>query len=146
MRVCVGVYLCSCGTLKRESRGISYFCSGKSVAPVSEAAKGEPRIIDRVCASFFFFFLFVYSVTDVSLCNVRARRCDAIVRESVSSACSRVNIFVIAACRVLLSSLLFVVAPVVGPRGITKTDFVSYLSSLPPPFLVSFSSGCVFRA
>lgn len=32
---------------------ISYFCSGKSVAPVSEAAKGEPRTIDRVRASFF---------------------------------------------------------------------------------------------
>lgn len=34
---------------------ISYFCSGKSVAPVSEAAKGEPRTIDRVRASFFVF-------------------------------------------------------------------------------------------
>lgn len=44
---------------------ISYFCSGKSVAPVSEAAKGEPRTIDRVRASFFVssscdsFFLFL---------------------------------------------------------------------------------------
>lgn len=34
--------------LSKSRRGISYFCSGKSVAPVSEAAKGELRTIDRV--------------------------------------------------------------------------------------------------
>lgn len=46
-----GVHVRKATLLVREE--ISYFCSGKSVAPVSEAAKGEPRTIDRVRASFF---------------------------------------------------------------------------------------------
>lgn len=49
----------------RGVEGFSYFCSGKSVAPVSEAAKGKPRAVDRVSASFF-----VYSAANATIHGV----------------------------------------------------------------------------
>jgi len=61
----------------RDVEGFSYFCSGKSVAPVSEAVKGKPRAVDRVC---FFFRLLS---CQCKICSVYTRRCGIIVSESV---------------------------------------------------------------
>lgn len=48
----------------RGVEGFSYFCSGKSVAPVSEAAKGKLRAVDRLPAAFF-----VYSAANTTICG-----------------------------------------------------------------------------
>lgn len=67
MCVCIEYYTKAAGTVctLRGVEGFSYFCSGKSVAPVSEAAKGKPRTVDRVSASFF-----VYLAANATICGV----------------------------------------------------------------------------
>lgn len=65
--MCRTLYTKATGTVctLRGVEGFSYFCSGKSVAPVSEAAKGKPRAVDRVSASFF-----VFSAADATIRGV----------------------------------------------------------------------------
>lgn len=77
----------------RGVEGFSYFCSGKSVAPVSEAAKGKPRAVDRVS-------LFLFSSTQLPMLRFLVY-----TSETVRCNSSRISLFTLAS---FFSSLLYV--------------------------------------